>query len=138
MIEKLKFKIPEEETKEFEEVFDIGEKLEKSLNSLEESKDQNKERLIKNIKNYYRVYHSIENMKKRRGVGNFGAEDFEESDRKRKIYHDGIISSLAELSKNNESSSYFNDLLTKNREEIGIWALKCAKYFNLREKKEAA
>lgn len=138
-MEKLKFGTEEENISEFEEVFDAGEALKKALESLKEPAAlSKKERLLKNIKSYYKTYTSIENMQKNRSAGNLTAGDFEESDRKRKIYHDGIISSLTELSKNNENSSYFKDLLTKSREEIGIWALNCAKYFNLREKKEAA
>lgn len=126
----------ERNVERFNEIFDNGEDFEKAVNSaINENPELESEikRLKRNVKNYKKAISQIESLRKS-GRGNFEVQQIEESDRNRKIYHDGIIHSINFLARNLKNDPYFQNLSQMERDEIGKWALNLEEYFEIQEK----
>jgi regulator of replication initiation timing len=125
-----------EDVDKFNKIFDIGESFEKAVNSaINENPELTSEieRLKRNINGYRKAISQIENLRKS-GRGNFEVQQIEESDRNRKIYHDGIIGSINFLARNLKNNSYLQKISQMERGEIGEWALSLGEYFEIQEK----
>lgn len=134
----MKVESPEKEIERFNQIFDEGESFEEAIQSVQGLFQDNPiiedevKRLMRNIENYRKAVNSLENIRKNRN--NYSVYDIEESDRKRKIFHDGIISSIQKIAKLLPDNPYFKKISQLERGKIGEKALFWAEYFRLKEK----
>lgn len=139
----MKVESPGKEIERFNQIFDEGESFEKAIQNLPKDNpliEDEVNRLLKNIRNYKKAVESLENLTKNRKKYNFSSQEIEESDRTRRIYHDGIISAIRKISELAPDNIFFKKLSKLARDKIGEKALILDEYFKLKEKakKEAA
>ncbi len=103
----------QKEIEKFNKIFDEGESFEKAVKNL--PKDSHLiggeiTRLMRNIENYKKAVSALENVRKSRE--GYLSQELEESDRRRKIFHDGIISAIKKNSRTLSGQFLFSKIVS--------------------------